>query len=1688
MPKTIETISYIRVGNVEHPIDAVTINGRQIPSASELLPNISSSDEGKILRVLNGQWSLFSPGSLYDEINGIDCGNEPTFAEQYLTLDILTTGTIGWKSYDDTCQKTISYSINDGTWTEITATSAGVTIPVTVGDKVRFKGVNSNYALSNTSYSGFGNVGTSTYNVYGNIMSLIYGDNFEDQLTLTTDYAFCCLFDGGNVVSAENLVLPAMSLTKHCYRAMFANCSYITSAPTELPATTIAESCYRFMFSADPLLASIPSILPATTMQKECYYGMFNGCSSITTAPELPAPTLTTSCYKQMFLNCSHLNYIKCLATDISSGSPTTGWVSGVASTGTFVKAEGMSSWTINSVNGIPTGWTVEDDAKDYLTFDIKTDGNITWKMTSSSATAKTISYSKNGGEWTEITSSTEGVSIPVVTGDEVRFKGSNNAYGDASFGGTSQFDATGNIMSLIGGDGFDDTTTLSTGSFFALFKNCTGLKSAEDLLLPATTLTQSCYAEMFYGCTGLTTAPALPATTLYHSCYNSMFNGCTSLTTAPSSINSTTLPPFSCSGMFRGCTSLTTVPTFTATTVGQRSCESMFNGCTSLTSVSSLPATTLGEYCYISMFEGCTNLVTVPSTLPATTLAEFCYYQMFKGCTGITTAPTLPATTLAQSCYNNMFNGCTSLTTAPVLPATTLAYYCYFYMFQGCTSLTTAPELPATTLVNCCYQNMFNGCTNLNYIKCLATNDNLYAGFAFSWTYGVAETGTFVKAASATSWPTGENGIPVGWIVEDIDMSGDSDSDSDTGDSESEGGDTPIDYANEYLTFNITSAGNIVTSISDNGTNNTYEYKKNDGSWTPITSTISVSPGDTVKFRGDCIRYNTIRFTSSTCGFTLSGNLMSIYDADNFASTTSLTISECFSELFKNCTGLTSAENMVMPATSLVNYCYSSMFEGCSNLTTAPVLPATTLVQGCYGTMFRYCEHLNYIKCLATDISAQYCTSSWVQYVAATGTFVKADSMTDWTINSIDGIPVGWTLINESDESTSEDSDYGDSDSDYGDSDSEEPVITVSDPVISIANNTLTITCDTTGATIYYKLGESGTYQEYTTPVALGADTTVYSYASLNGVDSVVVSEGFVHNYSLDYLTFNVLTAGNILWKSIGSGQAKTISYSINDGEWTSIAATSAGTAIPVSAGDVVRFKGTNSTYAKDKSNYSGFDGGTATYNVEGNMMSLIYGDVFEGETTLTGTYNFCSIFKQSKAVSAENMILPSTTLTNYCYRAMFSLAPNLITPPALPATTLAQGCYWYMFEKCPMSTAPDLLAPTLVQECYGNMFTGCSNLNYIKCLATTKSATNCLQTWVKDVAATGTFVKDANTTWTTGTSGIPTGWVVYDGELVEDPVINFNGENKIEISCETSGTTIYYRLGNNGNYSEYTGPITITEDVTIYTYAEKDGQQSQTVSQECEYSGHIYKFGDLIFASGPLYYGNDGYEIKDSWNYSSYGTVYGKTVGSTFFNFIEMGDLFKKSGFSESDGSILNTLDPLDGWRLPTKDEWDYIVGSTRPGSTVNGSTNKHYAFINFIHDNDVNTVNLHGVLIFPDNETITGAALTYMDSGGTTQDLTLEQFNNYLSQGCIFLHDEGFAQTGSGFSAGNNYLGYWSSSEGSSSSAAYILTTQSGLTTSNYTKSNGYLPVYLVRDTTYGKETPLEGATKSLNTWTI
>ena len=195
-----------------------------------------------------------------------------------------------------------------------------------------------------------------------------YGDMFYGCTSLTTapslpattlaDYCYDGMFDGcTSLTTAPSL--PATTLANSCYRGMFRGCTNLTTAP-ELPATILGDYCYQSMFDGCRSLTTAPS-LPATVLANYCYDGMFINCTSLTIAPSiLPATTLTPYCYRSMFEGCTSLNYIKCLATDISANNCTYNWVTGVASSGTFIKNPSMASWTTGD-NGVPSGWTVED-------------------------------------------------------------------------------------------------------------------------------------------------------------------------------------------------------------------------------------------------------------------------------------------------------------------------------------------------------------------------------------------------------------------------------------------------------------------------------------------------------------------------------------------------------------------------------------------------------------------------------------------------------------------------------------------------------------------------------------------------------------------------------------------------------------------------------------------------------------------------------------------------------------------------------------------------------------------------------------------------------------------------------------------------------------------------------------------------------------------------------------------------------------------------------------------------------------------------------------------------------------------------------------------------------------------------------------------------------------------------------
>ena len=194
----------------------------------------------------------------------------------------------------------INYSLDSGTtWTELASDTDTPT--VNSGDTILWK------ASLTAGSNGIGRFSsTGQFEVEGNVMSLKFGDNFSSQTTLSDSYSFYCLFyQCSGVTSAENTVLPATALSTRCYASMFQGCTSLTTAP-ELSATTLSTSCYASMFWHCTNLTTAPT-LPATTLANYCYSQMFQGCTNLTTAPELSATALTSGCYNCMFINCTSL-------------------------------------------------------------------------------------------------------------------------------------------------------------------------------------------------------------------------------------------------------------------------------------------------------------------------------------------------------------------------------------------------------------------------------------------------------------------------------------------------------------------------------------------------------------------------------------------------------------------------------------------------------------------------------------------------------------------------------------------------------------------------------------------------------------------------------------------------------------------------------------------------------------------------------------------------------------------------------------------------------------------------------------------------------------------------------------------------------------------------------------------------------------------------------------------------------------------------------------------------------------------------------------------------------------------------------------------------------------------------------------------------------------------------------------
>ena len=545
----------------------------------------------------------------------------------------------------------------------------------------------------------------------------------------------------------------------------------------------------------------------------------------------------------------------------------------------------------------------------------------------------------------------------------------------------------------------------------------------------------------------------------------------------------------------------------------------------------------------------------------------------------------------------------------------------------------------------------------------------------------------------------------------------------------------------------------------------------------------MSLLYGDNFEGQTD-IRYN-------GAFITLFDNCTTLTSAENLILPATTLAEFCYYRMFQRCTSLTTAPEL--PATTLVRNCYFSMFQGCTSLTTAPVLSSTTLAIGCYDSMFQGCSSLTTVPQLPATTLADNCytdmfagctslttapvlQASIMRFGCYEDMFYGCTSLTTAPVLSSTtlaeacyfGMFQGCTSLTTAPElpaTTLADNCYmwmfaGCTSLTTA---PELPAITLDElcyyemfygctslttaPVLS--STTLAEAC-------YFGMFRGCTSLNYLKCLATDISATdcttdwVYGVASAGtfikdcdtnwstGVNGIPNGWNVTCDYSTKYLTFVAEEDGTFGFRPLEEGN--TVQYSTDNGSTWATLSTSVGTTAytpTISSGTRVLLKGTMTC------NYGCCRfSSTCRFHVEGNIMSLYYGDNFDGQTDLTGKVGaFMNIFQDcgSNLTSAENLILPATTLEQYCYYSMFS------------------GC-------TSITTAPVLSASTMVSYCYAQMFKGCTSLTNITCLAYSMSGSNCTKNWVSDVSSSGTFYKHPNATWLSGNSGTPDNWTVQD------------------------------------------------------------------------------------------------------------------------------------------------------------------------------------------------------------------------------------------------------------------------------------------------------------------------------------
>lgn len=668
----------------------------------------------------------------------------------------------------------IKYSIDGKPWKTM---EFGVATPIVksgsyVVFKSNFKGYNSSDVKANGHFSSTGN-----FDLTGNIMSLIYGDEFVGQTSLAN---YKCVFGGlfincTKLKSISSELLPATTLSISCYYEMFLGCTGLTSIPSNLlPATTLADRCYKETFMNCSGITSVSSgLLPANNMATQCYSSMFYG-SGVTSVPSgfLPATNLANSCYSNMF---SYSN-VTSIPADLLPAT-------------TLANSCYYGLFSNSKITSVPSGLLPATNLKNYcyqlMFYECK-------NLKSADIELPATTVNKNGVYSRMFFNCTNLTDSPIIKATSVS---GNDAFYEMFYGcGKMKYlvcDMLNEPSSSISSNWLKGVA--STGTFYknpnatwdqTITKgndtvptgwNITTLSEPEYLKFTTVDDNGSTYAfskeGLEYSIDGgkWTTLAANTNTPNVPKDSNIRFRG--NLT--PN--GSEGIGTFSSSGKFNAEGELMTL-LYGEYYVGQtgKYANYMFSELfinSNVVDVTNLVIpNAMVDYCYYKTFSSCTSLTSTPS-LPFSEVGYYTCRYMFSGCTSLITIQPMTIGSNSTGAMYYMFSGCTSLVDASMITITNEQWDACSSMFYNCTSLRKSPIIKGDLKQSSC-RNMFYLCSSLEEVVYLGTTSPNSSN-SDSWLLNVPATGTFYMSQNAT-WDStvsrDANGVPASWTIVKVD------------------------------------------------------------------------------------------------------------------------------------------------------------------------------------------------------------------------------------------------------------------------------------------------------------------------------------------------------------------------------------------------------------------------------------------------------------------------------------------------------------------------------------------------------------------------------------------------------------------------------------------------------------------------------------------------------------------------------------------------------------------------------------------------------------------------------------------------------------------------------------------------------------------------------------------------------